>query len=372
LAIIFSCLLPARAGALTAEEAENLSRQNGRPILIVAGRDTCGLTQGVLHHLQEPAIAPLASQYVNVYINVDAPEGAACQQKYGRPGDMLPYVYVVRADGEKLFMHSGMIESGELRELLLAQAAKAGKAFSDKEMAMLEKALEEAKRAQKKGDTMEAIKALLTLKKLGPIGNLNSYAKPAVEANKFVSQLTKEGKKRLKNVDEKFSAGNVTFDAALAYAKTKRTFATLPTLKSDLTTASRKYERMRDLADTLRQAEAIDRAQVLAASHHNTKRATEAFQRVVSAYPGTEAAKVAADELKKLGAQPGGASAAEAQKPALRTWTDTTGQFSVKARCRGVKDGKLLLEKENGRTVQVPLDKLSEEDREYLKSHPAE
>ena len=244
------------------------------------------------------------------------PKEWIARKKYGRPGNMLPYVYVLRADGEKLFSHSGSLESGELRQLLYTQAAKAGKTLSPKEAAVLKKALEDAQRAQKKGDTAEAIKSLLPLKKLGPIGSLNSYAKPAVEANKLVADLTKEGKETLKKVDADLSSNKATFDAALTYTKTKRAFTPLPTLKTDLVAASRKYDRMRELTDTLHQAEAVDRAQVLAASHRTRKKAAEAFQHVVSAYPGTEAAKVAAEELKKLGEEPGVARRGVAQTSA--------------------------------------------------------
>ena len=212
----------------------------------------------------------------------------------------------------------------------------------------------------------------MPLKKLGLVGSANCYAKTAVDANKVIADLTKEAKETLKKVDADLSSDKATFDAALTYTKTKRTFAPLPTLKTDLAAASRKYERKRDLTDTLKQAEAVDRAQALAAQPRAKKKAAEAFQRVVAAYPGTDAAKVAAEELKKLGEEPGGDTAAETHKPALRSWSDTTGQFTVKARSRGVKDGKLVLEKENGQTVHVPLDKLSEEDRAFLKSHPAE
>ena len=66
---------------MTAEEAEKVARQSGQPILIVSGRDTCGLTQGVLSHLQERSLAPFVSQYVNVYVNVDGPEGMDCSKK---------------------------------------------------------------------------------------------------------------------------------------------------------------------------------------------------------------------------------------------------------------------------------------------------
>ena len=106
------------------------------------------------------------------------------------------------------------MESAALRELLVDQAANAGRLLSPKEEAVLKKALEEAKQARKKGDAGGAVKSLLPWKKLGPLGGLNSYAKPAVDANKLVAQLTKEGKATLKDADEKASSGDATLPAA--------------------------------------------------------------------------------------------------------------------------------------------------------------
>ncbi len=244
----------------------------------------------------------------------------------------------------------------------------AGRLLSPKEGAALKKAIEEAKQARKKGNSGEAVRSLLPLKKLGPLGGLNSYAKPAVDANQLVAQLTEEGKAALKEADEKLSSGAEAFAAALAYAKARRVYTPLTTLKTELNAASRKYERMRDLADTFRQAEAVNRAQAMAALPHGKGKAAEAFQRIVSTYPESEAAKLAAKELEKLadaGVKP---SIKETPKPEQRTWADATGRFNVKARCRGVKDGDAVLETDDGRILRVPVEKLSEEDREFLKS----
>jgi hypothetical protein len=49
-----------------------------------------------------------------------------------------------------------------------------------------------------------------------------------------------------------------------------------------------------------------------------------------------------------------------------RTWNDATGAFSVEAQFAGVKDGKVLLKKADGKTVSVPLDQLSKEDQDFV------
>lgn len=50
----------------------------------------------------------------------------------------------------------------------------------------------------------------------------------------------------------------------------------------------------------------------------------------------------------------------------LRTWTDSTGQYKLKARLVAFKDNQIDLETENGEIKQLPLDRLSKKDREYI------
>lgn len=50
------------------------------------------------------------------------------------------------------------------------------------------------------------------------------------------------------------------------------------------------------------------------------------------------------------------------------TWTDSTGEFKTKAMFGGMAGGKVKLIKKDGSTVQMPLEKLSDEDRRWIKS----
>ncbi len=49
-----------------------------------------------------------------------------------------------------------------------------------------------------------------------------------------------------------------------------------------------------------------------------------------------------------------------------RAWTDDTGEYTIEARLLVVLDGKVRLLKDTGRTTTVPLDRLSETDRQYV------
>lgn len=50
----------------------------------------------------------------------------------------------------------------------------------------------------------------------------------------------------------------------------------------------------------------------------------------------------------------------------LREWTDASGSFSVKARFRGMANGKVSLRTEDGRDLEVPLGKLSGADQKFI------
>lgn len=52
----------------------------------------------------------------------------------------------------------------------------------------------------------------------------------------------------------------------------------------------------------------------------------------------------------------------------MRVWTDSTGKFRIKAKCIGVEDGKVKLEKSDGTILRVPTKKLSETDKRFLAS----
>ena len=49
-----------------------------------------------------------------------------------------------------------------------------------------------------------------------------------------------------------------------------------------------------------------------------------------------------------------------------RTWRDTTGNYSVEAKLVDFPGDKVVLEKKDGTTVEVPLERLSDKDRELL------
>jgi hypothetical protein len=50
----------------------------------------------------------------------------------------------------------------------------------------------------------------------------------------------------------------------------------------------------------------------------------------------------------------------------MRQWVDDSGSFQVKGRLILILGGKVRLLKETGRTTTVPMDRLSDADRQYV------
>ncbi len=50
-----------------------------------------------------------------------------------------------------------------------------------------------------------------------------------------------------------------------------------------------------------------------------------------------------------------------------REWSDASGKFRVEAELVAVRSGKVILEKPNGAIITIPLDRLSQADRDFLK-----
>ena len=59
--------------------------------------------------------------------------------------------------------------------------------------------------------------------------------------------------------------------------------------------------------------------------------------------------------------------AKERPEPELRTWTDDTGQFQLEARFVSATMGRIKLRKEDGSEISLPMERLSESDREWLR-----
>ena len=280
---------------------------------------------------------------------------------------MLPFVYVVRADGEKLYSHSGILQSNEIREMLVSELEKAGKSFSAKDTALLTKALEDAKRAKETGDLREAVKALLPLKKLGPLGKIACFTGPGLEANKLVAQLTEQGNKMLKKVDEECADDKPTLDAMLTYVKARREFARCP--------RSRPNWGPRPASTTIAMPSARSwprpRSSIACRSRSPPtmpRRAAESRSGLLPPIRIRRSATAGDGRARRLPKKGPRHPLPTSRSPPIEPGPTPPANSPLRhARC-GVEGEKLSLETEDGRKIRIPVEKLSEADRKFLKS----
>lgn len=315
------------------------------------------------------SIAPLVAQFVPLKIATDNPQSwTAWARKYPPDGRGIPIIYVIRADGQKLYGKTGSLSGPALPQMMQAALSQSGRIFSDQQIAKLESAVSEAKKAKEAGDPAAAIRALASTSKLGPLGNLGSAAESALEADQLVKRLTEEATAALDKAVAQLAESQQPTQAAIAYVKVTSDYAQLAEMKKPLAEAARAVAKQSDVADVLQQAEYFLRAKSNAEDPRTKQKGIAALERVASQTANREIAELALTELRQLLGDDFelDQTSTSTESSASRTWTDATGKFQVDAVYKGVKDGKVVLQKTDGRIIQVPLEVLSERDRSFV------
>jgi tetratricopeptide (TPR) repeat protein len=240
-------------------------------------------------------------QFVPLKVETDGENWGQWAGKYSHEGNGIPIIFVIRADGEKMYGKSGGMAGEALALFMKEQLGKAGRVFSDQEFALLEKAVETAKKAIEDGDAAAAVKAFAGIKKLGALGALGSHAKLATEADELAKKLVEQGKAKLGEAKQKIAGGGEAFEGVLAVVEANRTYAALPELKNEATAAMRELNKDAATRAALEQAEALDKANGILAGPSGKTRAVGALKQIVSRWPDSAAAKQAQQQLDKIG-----------------------------------------------------------------------
>lgn len=313
------------------------------------------------------SIAPLVAQFVPLKIDTEGDDWGAWSRKHRHEGRGIPILYVVRANGELAYAKSGSKPGDELPQFLAEHLATAGAIFSDAQLMLIKTAVAESNKALESGDEWTAVKRLEPLRKIGQPGKLGSYARAAMEADALYVKLVEQGTAALKTAQEKLAEED-KFAGVLGIISTNRIYGKLPELRKEVATAQRELSKDANLKETVKQAEALDRALALFGQNSIRKQAKPALEAVVTRFPDTPAAEMAKVKLEELGgtAAPSAEPGAKASGSAIRTWSDVTGKFKIEAELVSVEEGKVNLKRKNGELVAVPLEKLSKEDQEFV------
>jgi len=304
------------------------------------------------------------AQFVPLKVETDGPNWGQWASKYRHEGNAIPILYVIRADGEKLYAKSGGKPGDELPRFLLDHLRQAGTIFNDQQLAQIKSAVADTNTALEAGDAFTAVRRMESLRKLGTLGKLGSYATAAQEADALYVKLVEEGKTGLADAQQQL-AGQDKFAGVLAVIAANRIYGSLAELKKELATAERDLSKNPELKPLVAPAESLDRALSLASqkSPVTRKSGVTSLLAIVSKSPGSPAAEIAKAKLTELGVETPAADVPAGAAKVSRTWTDATGKFSVEAELVRVADGKVELKKADGTIIAVPLDRLSPADQ---------
>lgn len=231
------------------------------------------------------------AQFVPLSIETTQPSqdlGRLMQMK--RPAQSIPFVWIIRADGEVLYGDTGVPDP--TAQFLKAALQKSGASLSAKQVGQLQESLEAAKKLHESGDLAGAVG------QLDQFAGLVSYAEAATAANTFMQQLIEEGKQKLTEAQGNLQSPETAFQGALALLEIRRAFEKVPDLASEANTALREARKNAAQRTAIEQAQDVDRAR--ATESLNAKRAATLYSSVIAKYPDTPAAAIAKERLEAL------------------------------------------------------------------------
>ena len=246
---------------------------------------------------EEPAVRQLAAQFVLIKLDTGGSEDwKKWSRKYDHEGRGIPIVFVVRADGKQLYGKSGTPDP--LEAFLLLALNGSGKILNDRQLDKLAKDAEQAQTHVEAGELEQAV--ALVARSAGS----GSFARPAVAIDKLATELEEKGNMAFEEARQPFASDGATLDQAFALLDAEQTYGELPSLKKTFNAALADLRKDAAKRELLQQAELIQKARGHEAEQ-KWKPAVAAYQLVVTKFPDTPAAELAAGKLKELAEQQG-------------------------------------------------------------------
>lgn len=282
------------------DQATAASKITGAPMLVIAGRETCPNCQNLIKTLGQREFARLTSGMIPLKIDVDQPQWREWSGKQGRPnGTTLPFVYVVRADGQTMHSHSGPMEANELANVIGVQLQRAGQPLNERQVSAINDAVEAARTSFEEGKTAQAVRELLPLKRIGELGQIGSYAECAVEADKLVAEMAEQVSQTLETVSQQIDSQENSTEACFQAIQAKRIFGSIDAIDAMINPVLAEIRRERSLRDAMSDAQSVDRACKQCENSSSRQRGLDALQTLIDEAPDSPLAELASKQLEK-------------------------------------------------------------------------
>ncbi len=319
-------------------------------------------------------LAPIVAQFVPLKWDTRTPEWQAWARQHPHDGNAIPIVYVVRADGETLYAKTGAPQGDDLPRLLVAQLGLAGKSITPAQANWFAEQAAGLSSAMEQEDDEAAFAILEALSRKGDPTNLGSFAESAMRiqslASTFVGQFQSElasQRELWEQLEDQDEEG--WLESARGLAQLNQRYRELRLLRGELSQAITDFKKKPLGREFYPAAELLVKAEGVKEDTAKREQEARKLRRMVARDPESLAAKQAIDLLETWGeaieAEPSNDSPSA---PKYREWTDRTGKFNVMALFVELDGDEVVLRrKEGGLEIRVPTDRLSNEDRRYLR-----
>lgn len=200
-------------------------------------------------------------------------------------GISIPFIYVVRSDGESLFAGKGTVTVPEMGQILHQSLSQSGTCFSDQEIKRLIETTQRMADFRDEGEMDKSISLLRKVSKLGPPGAIPSYAQPAQQLNDLVNEIVEEGKSRLAPIEKSLKDAK-NFDEAQKlklisdFLEVSDQYLGLKPLRADFVRVKKAMRSEDDFRELQKGLETIEKSE-MAKSKLSIERAIEKVQAIV-------------------------------------------------------------------------------------------
>lgn len=305
----------------------------------------------------DPQLQKYAEWFIPVKLDIASEQWKAFRKVYRHDGGIVPIVFIVRADGEKLYGSGKRISAQQLYSIVEDSISKSGRTYTIPQAAALTAAAESASSQLDDGDLEGAIKSIMSVKKIGMPGQLNSFATGAIAADAVAVRIEAQIGPQIEAIKTGLGDEKTAPEAAINMVAALRKFTRWLPRKDDLKQLKRQFKDDPKLDALLEQAFLFDSMREAQQQENFTKLLAE-YRKLVENYADGEITP-RGEALLKSAITPEQAKADDF----FVAWQSATGfrttgvlKSFVKDDAGGLKSISIVDRRD--KTIEVPLDKL--------------
>lgn len=268
----------------------------GLPVIAVASTDSCEEAPRLKRRLVgDVALQPLVARFALVELRMSGDDKwtwKRWQERFDSHRRQSPQVFVIRADGRKMFSGD---PPADLAGFLRHQLGQGGQPLAQRQAELFASQLETAARLQAAGDLAGAVRAVM------PAVRVPSFARSVVQSVAFRAAVAERMLARIEHAATEPGVGTDRLASVELLVAAAEEFATsLPEVARAARERTVEIGRDAEGRETVRQAQLLHRAAVT--SRRSAERGLVLYEQIIELDPQSPAAELAAVRLRSLDA----------------------------------------------------------------------